>query len=33
LPKEDLNEKRIEELADNYPKWYLNILEEIRRGQ
>ena len=33
LPEEKLNEKRIEELADNYPKWYLHTLEEIRRGQ
>ena len=33
LPEEDLNEKRIEELADTYPKWYLHTLEEIRRGQ
>ena len=33
LPEEKLNKKRIEELADTYPKWYLNTLEEIRRGQ
>ena len=33
LPEEKLNEKRIEELADTYPKWYLHTLEEIRRGQ
>ena len=33
LPEEELNEKRIEELADSYPKWYLNTLEEIRRGE
>ena len=26
LPEEELNEKRIEELADIYPKWYLNTL-------
>ena len=33
LPKEDLNEKRIEELTDTYQKWYLHRLEEIRRGE
>ena len=33
LPKEELNEKKIEELTDTYPKWYLHTLEEIRRGQ
>ena len=33
LPEEELNERRIEELADTYPKWYLHTLEEIRRGQ
>ena len=33
LPEKDLNEKRIEELADTYPKWYLHTLEEIRRGE
>ena len=33
LPEEDLNEKRIEELTDTYPKWYLHTLEEIRRGE
>ena len=33
LPVEELNERRIEELTDTYPKWYLNTLEEIRRGQ
>ena len=32
LPKEELNEKRIQELADTFPKWYLHTLEEIRRG-
>ncbi len=32
LPKEELNEKKIEELTDTYPKWYLNTLEEIRKG-
>ena len=33
LPEEELNEKRIEELTDTYPKWYLHTLEEIRRGE
>ena len=33
LPEEELNEKRIEELADTYPKWYLHTLEEIRIGK
>ena len=33
LPKEELNEKRIQELADTFPKWYLHTLEEIRRGK
>jgi len=33
LPEEQLNEKRIEELTDTYPEWYLHTLEEIRRGE
>ena len=33
LPEEELNEKRIQELADTFPKWYLHTLEEIRRGK
>ena len=33
LPEEELNERRIEELTDTYPKWYLHTLEEIRRGE
>ena len=33
LPKEELNEKRIQELADTFPKWYLHTLETIRRGE
>ena len=33
LPEEELNETRIEELTDTYPKWYLHTLEEIRRGE
>ena len=33
LPEEELNEKRIEELTDAYPKWYLYTLEEIRMGK
>ena len=33
LPKEELNEKRIQELADTFPKWYLHTLEEISRGK
>ena len=33
LPEEELNERRIEEPTDTYPKWYLHTLEEIRRGQ
>ena len=33
LPEEELNEIRIEELTDTYPKWYLHTLEEIRRGK
>ena len=33
LPEEELNERRIEELTDTYPKWYLHKLEEIRRGE
>ena len=32
LPEEKLNEKRIEELTDAYPEWYLHTLEEIRKG-
>ena len=33
LPEEELNERRIEELADTNLKWYLHRLEEIKRGQ
>ena len=33
LPKEELDKKKIEDLTDTYPKWYLNKLEEIRRGE
>ena len=33
MPEEKLNKKRIEELSDTYPKWYLHTLEEIRRGE
>ena len=33
LPEEELNERRIKELTDTYPKWYLYTLDEIRRGQ
>ena len=37
LDKESINirrmVKRIEELADTYPKWFLHTLEEIRRGE
>ena len=33
LPEKELNEKRIQELADTFPKWYLHTLEEIRRGK
>ena len=33
LLEEELNEIRIEELTDTYPKWYLHTLEEIRRGK
>ena len=32
LPEEELNQRKIEELADTYPKWYLHTLEEIRNG-
>ena len=33
LPEEEFNEKRIEELTDTYPEWYLYTLEEIRMGK
>ena len=33
LSKEELNKQKIEELTDTYSKWYLHILEEIRRGE
>lgn len=33
LHKEDLDEKRLEELTNTFPDWYLNTLEEIRRGK
>ena len=33
LPEKELNEKRTQELADTFPKWYLHTLEEIRRGK
>ena len=33
LPKEELDEKRLEELTNTFPDWYLNTLEEIRRGK
>ena len=33
LPEEELDKKKIEDLTDTYPKWYLNTLEEIRRGE
>ena len=33
LSEEDLTERRVEQLTDAYPKWYLNTLEEIRRGK
>ena len=33
LPKEELNERRLEELTNTFPYWYLNTLEEIRRGK
>ena len=33
LPEKELSEKRIQELADTFPKWYLHTLEEIRRGK
>ena len=33
LLEKELSEKRIQELADTFPKWYLHTLEEIRRGK
>ena len=33
LPEKELNEKRTQELADTFPRWYLHTLEEIRRGK
>ena len=33
LPKEELDERRLEELTNTFPDWYLNTLEEIRRGK
>ena len=33
LSKEELDEKRLEELTNTFPDWYLNTLEEIRRGK
>ena len=33
LPEKELNQKRTQELADTFPKWYLHTLEEIRRGK
>ena len=33
LPEEEFNEKRIEELTDTYPEWYLYTLEKIRMGK
>ena len=33
LPEEEFNERRIEELTDTYPEWYLYTLEEIRMGK
>jgi len=33
LPKEELDEKRLEELTDTFPKFYLHTLETIRRGE
>ena len=33
LPKEELDERRLEELTNTFPYWYLNTLEEIRRGK
>ena len=32
LPKKDLDEKRVEELTETFPKFYLHTLEQIRRG-
>ena len=33
LPKEDLDEKKLEELTETFPKFYLHTLETIRRGK
>ena len=33
LPEEELNEGRLEKLADTYPEWHFHTLEEIRSGQ
>ena len=33
LPKEELDEKRLEELTETFPKFYLHTLEQIRRGE
>ena len=33
LPKEELDEKRLEELTETFPKFYLHTLETIRRGE
>ena len=33
LPKEELDEKKLEELTETFPKFYLHTLETIRRGE
>ena len=33
LLKEDLDEKKLEELTETFPKFYLHTLETIRRGE
>ena len=33
LPKDELDEERLEELTETFPKFYLHTLETIRRGE
>ena len=33
LPIEELDENRLEELTETFPKFYLHTLETIRRGE
>ena len=33
LSKEELDEKKLEELTETFPKFYLHTLETIRRGE